>query len=52
MTIVYVAFMATVVRYLLGKLAERYDRTGRLSVDMVAITIAGTLFSAFLTRKG
>lgn len=51
LTLVYIAFMATVVRYLLGKLAERYDRTGRLSVDMVAITLAGVLASAFLTER-
>lgn len=51
LTLVYIAFMATVARYLLGKLAERYDRSGRLSVDMVAITLAGVLGSAFLTER-
>ena len=51
LTLVYLAFMATVVRHLLEQLARRYDRTGRLSVDLVAIVLAGVLASAFLTER-
>ncbi len=51
LTLAYVACMATVVRQLLDQLAKRYERTGRLTVDQVAIVLAGTLASAFLTER-
>jgi Kef-type K+ transport system membrane component KefB len=51
LTLVFVAFMVTVGRRLLSLLATRYDREGRLSVDMVAIILAGVLLSAYATER-
>ncbi len=51
LTIVFVGFMATAGRWALEKLAKRYDETGRLSVDQVALIVAGTLLSAFVTER-
>ena len=47
----FVVFMFTVVTRLLGLLAKRYDAIGHLTVDMVAIILAGVLFSAFATQR-
>jgi Kef-type K+ transport system membrane component KefB len=47
----FAAFMFTVGRYLLELLAKRYDRTGSLSIDQVALIIAGVLLSAWATEK-
>jgi Kef-type K+ transport system membrane component KefB/nucleotide-binding universal stress UspA family protein len=51
LTAIFVAFMFTAGRRLLGLLARRYDETGRLSVDQVAVVIAGVLLAAFATER-
>jgi Kef-type K+ transport system membrane component KefB len=51
LTVVFVAFMFTAGRAALERLARRYDETGRLSIDMVAVVIVGVLASAFCTEK-
>jgi Kef-type K+ transport system membrane component KefB len=51
LTIVFVAFMFTGGRALLGVLSRRYEARGRLSIDMVALIIVGVLASAFATEK-
>ncbi len=51
LTAVFAAFMLTVGRWLLGLLARRYDAAGRLSIDQVAIVLAGVLLSAFATER-
>jgi Kef-type K+ transport system membrane component KefB len=51
LTIVFVAFMFTVGRALLGRLARRYEAKGALSIDMVAVIVASVLASAFATEK-
>lgn len=50
LTILFAGFLFTVVRYLLGLLAKRYDSTGTLTVDQVAIIVAGVLLSAMFTE--
>ncbi len=51
LTIVFVAFMFTAGRALLGLLEKRYETRGRLSIDMVAIVVVGVLASAFTTEQ-
>jgi Kef-type K+ transport system membrane component KefB len=51
LTVVFVAFMATAGRALLGTLARRYESAGRLSIDMVAVVVVVVLASAFCTEK-
>lgn len=51
LTAVFAAFMFVVVRRLLEAVARRYDSTGRLSVDQVAIVVAGILLSALATEE-
>lgn len=51
LTLSFAAFMVTAGRYLLSLLARRYDATGRLSVDQVALILAGVLLSAFVTER-
>ncbi|MEX2238619.1 MAG: cation:proton antiporter [Dehalococcoidia bacterium] len=51
LTAVFAVFMVTGGRFLLGLLAKYYDRTGRLTVDMVAIILAGVLASALATEE-
>lgn len=46
----FVLVMVFVVRRLLGFLAARHEATGHLSIDMVAIVLAGVLLSAFATE--
>jgi len=47
----FVLFMFFVGRRLLNLLAKRYDVIGHLTVDMVAIILAGVLLSAFATQR-
>ena len=49
-TAIFVIGMLFVVRRLLELLAKRYDTTGHLGIDLVAIVLAGVLFSAFATE--
>jgi Kef-type K+ transport system membrane component KefB len=51
LTIVFIVFMFTIGRWALEKLAKRYDESGRLSVDQVALIIAGLLLAAFATER-
>jgi Kef-type K+ transport system membrane component KefB len=51
LTVLYAAFMFTAGRRLLAGLAKRYDATGALTIDQVAIVLAGVLLSAFATEK-
>ena len=51
LTAVFIVAMVVVGRRLLDILARRYDREGRLTVDMVAIILAGVLISAYCTEK-
>ena len=51
LTAVFVVFMAVVVRRLLQLLARRYDASGTLTVDQVAIVVIGLLLSAYTTEK-
>ncbi len=51
MAAVFVLFMFFVGTRLLGLLAKRYDAIGHLTVDMVAIVLAGVLLSAFATQR-
>ncbi len=50
LTIIFAGFLFTVVRYLLNLLAKRYDAAGALTIDQVAIIIAGVLLSAMFTE--
>lgn len=50
LTIIFAGFLFTVVRRLLNMLAKRYDATGHLTIDQVAIIIAGVLLSAMFTE--
>jgi len=51
LTILFVGLMFTLGRWALERLARQYDKTNRLSVDQVAIIIAGLLLSAFITER-
>jgi Kef-type K+ transport system membrane component KefB len=51
LTIIFVGFMFTAGRWALEWLARQYDKTNRLTVDQVAIVVAGLLLSAFITEK-
>jgi Kef-type K+ transport system membrane component KefB/nucleotide-binding universal stress UspA family protein len=46
----FAAFMLTGGRWLLTLLAKRYDATGRLTVDQVAVVVVGLLLSAYITE--
>jgi Kef-type K+ transport system membrane component KefB len=46
----FAAIMLTGGRRLLALLAKRYDATGRLTVDQVAIVVVGLLLSAYATE--
>lgn len=48
---VFVLFMFLIGTRLLNLLAKRYDAVGHLTVDMVAIILAGVLLSAFATQR-
>lgn len=48
---IFALFMLFVGSRLLGLLAKRYDALGHLTVDMVAIILAGVLLSAFATQR-
>jgi Kef-type K+ transport system membrane component KefB len=48
---VFVVFMFVVGTRLLNLLARRYDAIGHLTVDMVAIILAGVLLCAFATQR-
>jgi Kef-type K+ transport system membrane component KefB len=50
LALVFVAFMATVVRQGLIMLSRRYDAHGRLTVDHLAIVVALVLLSAYATE--
>jgi Kef-type K+ transport system membrane component KefB len=47
----FVLFMFLVGTRLLNLLAKRYDAVGHLTVDMVAIILAGVLLCAFITQR-
>jgi Kef-type K+ transport system membrane component KefB/nucleotide-binding universal stress UspA family protein len=49
-TLLFVGFMMTVGRRLLKLLVRRYEATGRLTADQVALVLTGVLLSAFLTE--
>jgi Kef-type K+ transport system membrane component KefB/nucleotide-binding universal stress UspA family protein len=51
LTLIFALFMFIVGRRLLGLLARRYDDTGRLTVDQVAVVLGGVLLAAFTTEK-
>ena len=46
----FALFMVTVGRRLLALLTKRYDTTGRLTVDQVAVIVIGLLLSAYATE--
>ncbi len=50
LTALFAAFMLTVGRKLLALLARRYDATGHLTVDQVAIVVVGLLLAAYATE--
>jgi ParB-like chromosome segregation protein Spo0J len=50
LTIVFVVFMIFVGRRLLTLLARRYEATGQLTADQVAVVLTGVLASAFVTE--
>ena len=50
LTGIFVAFLLTLGRWLLARLAKRHDALGRLSVDQVAIVVIGLLLSAYATE--
>ncbi len=50
LTILFAGILFTVVRRLLEMLAKRYDTTGTVTVDQVAIIVAGVLLSAMCTE--
>jgi Kef-type K+ transport system membrane component KefB/nucleotide-binding universal stress UspA family protein len=50
MTLVFVGFMFTAGRRLLKVLARRYDASGSLTVDQVALILCGVLAAAFVTE--
>ena len=47
---VFAALMVTGGRRLLARLAHRYERSGRVSVDQVAVVVVGLLVSAYVTE--
>lgn len=51
MAAVFVLLMFFVGTRLLNLLAKRYDAVGHLTVDMVAIVLAGVLLCAFVTQR-
>ncbi|MPZ22361.1 MAG: hypothetical protein GEU28_02205 [Dehalococcoidia bacterium] len=51
LTFVFIVFMVTVGRWLLSRLAARYDATGHLTIDMVAAVIGGVLLAALATEE-
>ncbi len=50
LTLLFVGFMATAGRKLLGLLSRRYDEVGRLSLDQTALILSGVLLSAWCTE--
>jgi Kef-type K+ transport system membrane component KefB len=50
LTLVFVGFMVTVGRRLLNLLARRYDASGSLTIDQVALVLSGVLAAAFVTE--
>jgi Kef-type K+ transport system membrane component KefB len=50
LTLLFVLFMLTVGKRLVGLLARRYEAVGQLSPDLVALILAGVLFSASMTE--
>jgi Kef-type K+ transport system membrane component KefB/nucleotide-binding universal stress UspA family protein len=50
LTLLFVAFMILVGRWLLRLLAQRYEATGQLTADQVAIVLTGVLLSALTTE--
>lgn len=50
LTALFAVALATVGRWGLDKLAQRYETTGRLTVDQVAIVLCGVLLSAYATE--
>jgi Kef-type K+ transport system membrane component KefB len=51
LTFLFVGLMFTAGRRALERLARQYDKTNRLSVDQVALVVAGLLLSAFITER-
>jgi Kef-type K+ transport system membrane component KefB/nucleotide-binding universal stress UspA family protein len=50
-TLLFVVLMATAGRQLLKLLVRRYEATGQLTADQVAIVLTGVLLSASITEK-
>jgi Kef-type K+ transport system membrane component KefB len=50
LTLLFVGLMVTVGRRLLVLLSRRYEATGQLTADQVAIVLSGVLLSAFVTE--
>jgi K+:H+ antiporter len=50
LTAIFAIFMVTIVRRLLAILAARYQASGHLSVDRVALVVVGLLLSAYTTE--
>lgn len=51
LTFLFVGLMFTVGRWALERLARQYDKANRLSVDQVALIVAGVFLSAFITER-
>lgn len=51
LTVLFAVFMVTVGRRLLALFARRCERTGRLTVDQVAVIVVGLLLSAYVTER-
>ncbi len=51
LTALFVLFMVFVGSRLLNLLAKRYDALGHLTIDMVAVIMAGVLLSAYATER-
>ncbi|MFN2496566.1 MAG: cation:proton antiporter [Pseudonocardiaceae bacterium] len=49
-TTAFAALLFLVVRPLLASLVTRYERAGRLTPDVLAVVLAGVLFSAYATE--
>jgi len=51
LTLIFAGVMFTAGRWVLERLARQYDKTNRLTVDQVAIVVAGLLLSALITER-
>ena len=51
LTLIFAGVMFTAGRWALERLARQYGKTNRLTVDQVAIVVAGLLLSALITER-